>query len=77
MIIHPVEDPDFRILVDCPGKGKKRTRGSELPKVSQKTLAVSSTVLRMASPVWRAMFDHQEPSNSVSAVVPQRRGLFH
>ena len=59
--IYLVDDGDLRLNVTCPGAREKRLRGSDSPLVYQKTFVVSSAVMRIASPVWRTMFDPQGP----------------
>ena len=59
MTVNLVDDGDLRIHVTCSSERKKRLRGSDLPIVYQQTLLVSSAVMRIASPVWRTMFDPQ------------------
>ena len=61
MTVYLVDDGDLRLHVNCSREKKKRLRGSDSPAVYQKTFVVSSAVLRIASPVWRAMFDPQGP----------------
>ena len=57
--VYLVDNGDLRIYVTCSSEGKKRLNGSALPLVDQETLVVSSAVMRIASPVWRTMFDPQ------------------
>ena len=59
MTVNLVDDGDLKIHVTCSSERKNRLRGSDLPLVDQETLVVSSAVMRMASPVWRTMFDPQ------------------
>jgi hypothetical protein len=56
-ITYLVPHGDLRLVLNCSIKQKKRTEGSDVPKVSQRTLVVSSAVMRIASPVWNRMFD--------------------
>ena len=59
--VYLVDDGDLKLHVNCSRERRKRLRGLDLPVVYQKTFVVSSTVMRIASPVWRAMFDPQSP----------------
>lgn len=59
--VYLVEDGDLRLHVNCSRERKKRLKGPDLPVVYQKTFVVSSAVMRIASPVWRVMFDPQGP----------------
>lgn len=60
-IIYLVDDGDLRLHVNCSRERKEDLRSSDSSAVYRKTFVVSSTVMRIASPVWRAMFDHQGP----------------
>ncbi|KAK0516482.1 hypothetical protein JMJ35_001085 [Cladonia borealis] len=55
LTVNLVDDGDLRIHVTR----KKHLRTSDLPIVTQQTFLVSSAVMRIASPVWRIMFDPQ------------------
>ena len=55
LTVNLVDDGDLRIHVTR----KKHLRTSDLPIVTQQTFLVSSAVMRIASPVWRTMFDPQ------------------
>ena len=57
--VYLVDDGDLRIHVACSSERKKRLKESDVPLVDQETLVVSSAVMRIASPVWRTMFDPQ------------------
>ena len=59
MTVYLVDDGDLRIHVTCSSERKKRLTGSDLPLGDQETFVVSSAVMRIASPVWRTMFDPQ------------------
>ena len=59
MTVNLVDDGDLRIHVTCSSERKKRPEESDLPLGDQKTFVVSSAVMRIASPVWRTMFDPQ------------------
>ena len=57
--VHVAPSGDIRLLVDVPCKHlkRKRTSSKEPQETQTKTFVVSSTVMCLASPVWRAMFD--------------------
>lgn len=57
MTVYLVDDGDLRLHVTCSSERKKRAAESDIPLVDQETLIVSSVVMRIASPVWRTMFD--------------------
>ena len=59
MTVHLVDDGDLRIHVTRLSEWKKPLRPSDPPIVDQQTFIVSSAVMRIASPVWRTMFDPQ------------------
>ena len=59
MTVNLVGDGDLEIHVSCSSERKKRLRGSDVPLVYQQTFVVSSAVMRIASPVWKTMFDPQ------------------
>ncbi len=59
MIVNLVDHGDLRIHLNCSSERKKRLRGSDVPLVYQETFVVSSAVMRIASPVWKTMFDPQ------------------
>ncbi len=59
MTVNLVDDGDLRIHVIRSSERNERLRGSDPPLVDQETLVVSSAVMRIASPVWRTMFDPQ------------------
>ena len=59
--IYLVDDGDLRLHVNCSREKKEELSNSDSSAVSQKTFVVSSAVMRIASPVWRTMFDPQGP----------------
>ena len=59
MTLKLVDDGDLRIRVTCSSERKKSLKESDSPLVDHEILVVSSAVMRIASPVWRTMFDPQ------------------
>ena len=59
MTVNLVDDGDLRIHVIRSSERNEHLRGSDPSLVDQETLVVSSAVMRIASPVWRTMFDPQ------------------
>ena len=59
--IYLVEDGDLRLNVTCSREREKGQTSSDSSAVYQKTFVVSSAVMRIASPVWKTMFDPQGP----------------
>ena len=59
--IYLMDDGDLRLHVNCSRERKEDLSGSDSSAVYQKTFVVSSAVMRIASPVWKTMFDPQGP----------------